>query len=59
MPPSLKRMPAVSISQDFGMPARLCQRLPSSRSNDASARAHSDAGSDGRHSACEQGRASV
>ena len=51
--------PAVSIFHSFGRLVRPCQRLPSSRSKVASARAHSASGSSGRHIACEQGRAST
>ena len=49
--------PAVSIVHSLGSAPRLCQRLPSSRSNAAVARDQSS-GRSGRHIAWEQGRTS-
>ena len=57
VPPSRNFTPAVDISHSLGRADLPCQRLPSSRSNEASARRQKSGESDGLHIACEQGLA--
>jgi hypothetical protein len=59
VPDSLKAMPAARTVHSAGSAPRLCHRLPSARSNAASARAQASSGSDGFQTAWAQGRAST